>query len=240
MRESFVDCLEHQELPISINDHPFTAFQDLFKIVASEWIVVNTYLKRQLQAIEWNLENATTSIRDLDDYSRSFFMYRRQIMTYINLAREQLDMLKQYGRKAWLPVPGQIPDEVKDIKDDILVDFKYVMTFLDINSERVDKNILLITSLLAVSEGKDARITNRSVVALAGMGIVFLPFSVVSTILSMQGDYGPGQGSFWIFWVVSLLVTICLALWMVWYNGALKSAIVRTRDPREFAERHIR
>jgi CorA-like Mg2+ transporter protein len=240
-REAYAACLGSKEkLPQTISNYPFAVFQDLYSIVASEWIVVNTYLKRELLAVEWNLENTYLNIQELDNYMRSLFVYRRRIMAYINFAREQQEMLSKYGRKAWLLPRTSIPPDVEEIRNDLQCDFTYVISFLEINSDRVDKNIKLITSLLAVSESKASRINNRSVAALTGMGTVFLPFSVVASIMSIQGDYGPGQTHFWIFWIVSLLVTGAVALGLVLYNGALKRDVPKADARRPFTEKYIK
>ncbi|KAI0392548.1 hypothetical protein F5Y17DRAFT_436087 [Xylariaceae sp. FL0594] len=50
----------------------------------------------------------------------------------------------------------------------------------------------------------------RSLNRVAYLGGVLLPFSVVSGILAIQEPFGPGNGQFWIFWAVTIPLTLVI------------------------------
>ncbi len=251
-RRAFVDCLRRKNgetlLPPLALRYPIAVLQDLFRIMASEWVVLNTYLKRELMAIDWNLENMhDLAIEDLEAYLRALFVYRRRIMAYRNLTREQRDILASYGRAAWLPDPeaaeddeddGAVPRRIRNVKRELVADLDYVIQFLDVNSERVEKNITLIASLQTLSESKEARMRNKAVALLTALGAVFLPFSTIATIMDINGDYGPGQDRFWVFWVVSICVTAAVAVLYTLYSGPL-AGLFFNKPRKLFLEHHI-
>jgi len=82
-------------------------------------------------------------------------------------------------------------------------------------NERVDKNLNLLTSLIAIGAGKHNLEENHGVVRLTVLATIFLPFSTIATVLSMQGNFAPGAGEFWIYWVAAFcLVTLVAAVFL--------------------------
>jgi hypothetical protein len=47
---------------------------------------------------------------------------------------------------------------------------------------------------------------------LTVLGTVFVPLSIISGILSMGGGYLPGQGKFWVYWVIAVPVLVVLTV----------------------------
>lgn len=263
-RVAFSMLLKYGSVPaLSSRDslhYPFAVLSNLFRIVASEWNVVNAYLKAELLAIEWNLENMSVGIGDLEMYRRALFVYRRRISGYERLAAEQHALLGAFGRRAWLPpdvleaggiysngddVVRRLPPEVRRAHADLVADFASVRALLADNAARVEKNIALIGMLLTLQEWGVARVSSRAVTVLTFVGVVSIPFGTVASILDIGGDggaaggssgttgdgtdnisranpgYGPGQDSFWVFWVASIIVVACIAAAYVVHTGPL-------------------
>lgn len=240
--------------------YPFAVLADLFHIVASEWNVANTYLKSELVAIDWNLENVSVGIADLETYRKALFVHRRRISAYEALVAEQHAILGQLGRRAWLPRAAAedaggadddlllLPPAVRKCRADLATDFAAVRAFLALNSARVDKNIALVGMLLTLQEASGARILGRSVAVLAFISAVFLPFGTVASILDISGDdgsgggsagYGPGQDGFWVFWVASAVVVAAVAAGFAVYTGPLPRWQARRPPRRQFWEHHV-
>jgi Mg2+ and Co2+ transporter CorA len=58
-------------------------------------------------------------------------------------------------------------------------------------------SITLIESTKSIEEARATRL-------LAILGTVFIPLSLVASILSMGGDFLPGNSQFWVYFVMSL------------------------------------
>jgi Mg2+ and Co2+ transporter CorA len=86
-------------------------------------------------------------------------------------------------------------------------DFIYLQVKVQKTAQRIEKNINLLTALVAIGEGKQALDENHGVARLNLLATVFLPFSTVAAILGMQGNYAPGAEIFWLFWAVSIPLT---------------------------------
>ncbi|ORX95512.1 hypothetical protein BCR34DRAFT_619900 [Clohesyomyces aquaticus] len=73
---------------------PIAILQDVYRIVASEWIAVSTYLERDLNAIEWQLEakDKTPDLDLLEERLKSLFIMRRRNRKYKALVDEQLQL----------------------------------------------------------------------------------------------------------------------------------------------------
>ena len=50
----------------------------------------------------------------------------------------------------------------------------------------------------------------RSVKILTFLGMIFLPLSLTSGLLSMNGEYNPGASQFWIYFAIAIPLTLCV------------------------------
>ncbi|EXJ74077.1 uncharacterized protein A1O5_02371 [Cladophialophora psammophila CBS 110553] len=78
-------------------------------------------------------------------------------------------------------------------------DFDHITKMIDRHVTICQETIGDIPSLMAVRDSHYAG-------SLAKLGVIFLPITVVTGIMSIQTEYGLGRPLFWVFWVVSLAV----------------------------------
>ena len=50
----------------------------------------------------------------------------------------------------------------------------------------------------------------KSVKTLTFLGMLFLPLSLASGLLSMSGDYSPGASQFWIYFAIAIPLILCV------------------------------
>ena len=196
---------------------PFLITCSLYRIVASEWVEMAGYINRELQVIEFNLEIAHHDIAQAEEYLVRLAAYRRRISCYLRLVREQLASIKAFGCTAW--VTRRPSNKMREARKELHEDFKYVEALLETHSQRIDHNFELLLGLRGVYESRKSRILSRNMTSLALVGVLFLPFSSVASILSIQGDYGPGERRFWVYWAVSAPITIVLLIMHVAYSN---------------------
>ena len=223
---SFINCLRQDE---NLNKggipSPFVLLKDLYRIIASEWIVVNTCWERELNTIEWHLEREEPRLEHLDRYLKSLFISRRRITLYETLVQDQLSACRVHGRKFW--DKSSNPDEseaVADTVDTLEMDFEFVANLLQRNAERVARNINLLTALISVEESRVGIAKSKSLEALTVAATVFLPFTLVASIMSMNGAFAPGQVKHWVFWAFSIPISLIVVTFHLIYRkvGSVK------------------
>ncbi len=205
----------------------FTAIQDAFwllgdvyRVIASEWIVVNEYLSRELVTIEYRLEKEEPNIQDLELHLRDLFIMRRRSLRYLELVSNAHTHCQQRGRQSWPKVyhsSGLVREDAQGLEED----YQHVQRKFQATCLRIDKHINLLTTLVAIRENKQGIRNNQGLSRLTLLATFCLPFGTVATILSMEDRFAPGQDRFWLYWVVAvpltaLLVTASLVPYKWW------------------------
>ncbi|KAK0750738.1 hypothetical protein B0T18DRAFT_55858 [Schizothecium vesticola] len=99
----------------------------------------------------------------------------------------------------------------------MVADYDQVLGLLRSDDDRAQENISYIASLLTIQQTgagvKEAERTteqNRMVLVLAIVAMFLLPIGTASTVLSMEGGWGPGGPDFGLFWVIVLPASVVL------------------------------
>src|SRR5215469_7805458 len=94
-RTTLLHCFRHNGLLDQKGiPHPLLILQDFYRLVASEWVAVHTYLERDLGTIEWRLENEKNAkLEVLESFLEHLFTFRRRIFKYGRLLDEQLQSI---------------------------------------------------------------------------------------------------------------------------------------------------
>jgi Mg2+ and Co2+ transporter CorA len=204
-RESHKDSLVHylQHIDTLKNQghrHPLFIIQGLARIIASEWIVVNTYIERDLNNIEWTLETENVTIEVFERFIKRLFILRRRIRKYKTLVDDQL-VLFQYQMPAFwgIACAGNSEEQVfTGMKDDLV----QVQKVIDRNTDRISQTLELITSIMS-ARVETSIMQNRTLGFVAILATVALPFNTIATIVGLQTDYAPGKGSFMTYLIAS-------------------------------------
>lgn len=183
----------------------FFVLGDLYQLAASNWMVINEYINRDITAIEYKLEREEPSFLDLELYLKELYIHRRRITRYLELISETKDQCVKRGPRGWPqdPTSELAVEQARDWEDD----FVNLQAWFNATSQRMEKNIRLLTALVAIGEGKQSLTENHGIARLSLLAMIFLPFSSVATILGIQGSFAPGEGKFWLFWVVAIILT---------------------------------
>lgn len=191
----------------------------MYRIMASEWIVINTYFQRELNTIEWYLEHEAAGIEQLHQQLHCLFRLKRRVTLYQNLIKDQRDVCDHHGRKHWAssPSPGS-EQTLNEVTNTLEMDFKFVTDLVVKNQERITKNIDLLTMLISVAEGRIGIANGRRMEALALAAMFLVPFSLISSVLNINGKWGPGGSEHYIFWLISIPFSAFLVLGYVLYT----------------------
>lgn len=215
---SFISCLKQDEILRKGGiPCPFVTLRNIYRIIASEWVVVNTCFQRELNTIEWNLENEENPrLNRFHEHLNSLYIIRRRITLYEMLIKEQREACRHHGRKYWnhpTCASGTANLEaVENVVSTLETDFAFVENLVEKNQERVTKNIGVLIALVSIAESHIGVANGKRIEVLTLVAIFFLPFSIVSSVMNINGDLGPGRPRQYVFWLVSVTFSSVLGL----------------------------
>jgi Mg2+ and Co2+ transporter CorA len=169
-------------------------------------MVINEYINRELATIEDILEKEDPEFHDLKVYLKDLYIHRRRCARYDELIGKAKQQCTSRGQQAW-PKLCSSPlavEHAQDLEDD----FGYLQARTQETILRIEKNMSLLTALVAIGEGEQGLDENHGIARLSFVAMIFLPFTTAGTIMGMQGNNAPGSSGFWVFWVVAVLLTL--------------------------------
>lgn len=220
---------------------PFIVLEGLYRILAAEWVITNTYVYRDINAIEWKLQDGRQyglqTAEQFEETLRTLFFMRRRVNRYQRLVREQQEAISAHGPESWNR--GYGPDSsfapaLTQVSSMLVDDYSAVLTGMAQNYHRVEQNLGHISSLssaflnkVSVREAERGVEQNRMVLLLAVVATFFLPISTTSTVLNMSGDWAPWGSDFGLFWAITLPLSallMALLLAMRFWPSIVKTA----------------
>ena len=102
----------------------FLFLGDIYRLVASNWIVMNEYVNREMATREYILEKEEPSFRDLEVYLKDLYIFRRRVTRYHELITQAKDQCTTRGQQSW-PRDDTSDLAVEHAKD-MEVDFMYL------------------------------------------------------------------------------------------------------------------
>jgi Mg2+ and Co2+ transporter CorA len=212
-------CLKDENYLKTCATDTFLILFEGYRIIASEWLVVNEYVKRELANIERRLEKQGSTFQELEQHLKELYRIRRRCNKDHELVVEAAGQCEKRGQALW-PASKSIEEggevavqHAKDLEED----FAYVLSNMSTTISRIEKDISHLMALVAISEGRQSLRENRGISFLTLVATIFLPSSTVATVLGMQTQYGPGERNFWMVWAVSLPFTGMIMLLTVLY-----------------------
>ncbi|KAF2132863.1 hypothetical protein P153DRAFT_393811 [Dothidotthia symphoricarpi CBS 119687] len=176
----------------------------LKKIVAAHYHQLVDYIKVMLPSLELKLTTAWIEEQDhwryLQTISRRCGNYRDDIE----------DTLFSLGYSL------EPPSKVRAGKwEDCERDFQYLYFRLKLLKERTDSLMQAMTGLASIAGNRQNLEEAKRVQRLTGLALFFVPLAYTSSLFSMQDNYAPNKGKFWVYWVSAIgvvLVTFILAM----------------------------
>jgi len=203
----------------------FLALYEGYRIIASEWVVVDEYVKRELANIERHLENKEPTFQELEQHLKELYRIRRRCNKDHELVVEAASQCEKRGQALWPSSKTTLQGNAGDVTfaerhaHDLEEDFKFILANMSISISRIEKDISLLMALVAISEGRQSLRENRGISFLTLVATIFLPSETVATVLGIQTQYGPGARSFWMLWAVALPLTVLVVLIPFAYPG---------------------
>jgi hypothetical protein len=188
----------------------FLVLYEGYRIIASEWLVANEYIKRELANIELRLEKTEPTFQELELRLKELYRIRRRCNKYYELVTEAASQCENRGQALWPSSHGSADAITFAARhaQELEKDLQYVLNNMSISISRIEKNITLLMALVTISEGRQGIQENKGIALLTLVATIFLPSETVATILGLQTQYGPGANNFWVLWAVALPLTV--------------------------------
>jgi Mg2+ and Co2+ transporter CorA len=148
--KSFMKCLHKNKNTNVGTPSEFVLLYDLFRIIASEWVVFNTYVERELNNIERWFENHQEQCPNLHYFLNKLMTIRRRVTKYETLVRNQLQQCPHHWNPAHDKPPTNNPTTSGRLHRSPLVDFDQVLDLFSYNQMRNSEAIKVATSLMTV------------------------------------------------------------------------------------------
>jgi hypothetical protein len=217
---------------------PFITLQDIYRIVASEWIILNTYIVRDLNEIGWNLLSADGRLQSkLDETLDVLFSSLWRLSWILQLVEKQLQSCREHGHVSWgarSTLHDANPPNEAALSTLLVKDFEHVHSQLSQSSKSVEETISHVMAQLGLQETGRAVTQNKVLMVISLVAVPFLPATLISAILSMQGDWAPGQPKFGWYWaiVVPPSALLLILLVVLWFWASISFSMDSFQTPR--------
>ena len=189
---------QHSDL-LSIEDWNTPQMSAIFlkKIVAAHYLQLVDYIKAMLPSLELRLTTAWVEEQDqwksLQTISRRCGNYRDDIEdTLLSLGFPldgKLDAFSTQRARTW-----------KNCEKD----FQYVYFRCKILKERADNLMSAMTGLASIAGNRQNLEEAKRVKRLNLLALLFIPLAYTSSLFSMQDNFAPNKGQFWVYWVSAI------------------------------------
>ena len=199
-----------EEIFSAINS-PYQSSMFLRKIVASTWLNSMEYFNAILSEAEtrlWDIEGMVAP--DLSDDEKDTYMaiftvalnevnsLRRRLAWYLNEMRLNLEALNL--------APGSPVPKEKKHDEDFLALYERLQT----HQSWAEKLLDVINTSVNLMETEKSMANSKSLSRLTILGFVFVPVSFMASFFSMGGDFAVGESRFWVYFVVTVPLTLAI------------------------------
>lgn len=201
---------------------PTTSSIFVKKIVAAHYLQLVDYIKAMLPSLELRLTTAWVEEQDqwksLQTISRRCGNYRDDIEDTLLSLGYPVEATELHRRVHW---------------ENCEKDFQYIYFRLKILKERADTLMGAMTGLASIAGNRQNLEEAKRVKRLNLLALLFIPLAYTSSLFSMQDNYAPGNGAFWVYWV-SALSAVILTLFATWVLDSALDEAAQWQVPLKF------
>lgn len=202
------------------------------KIVLSRWMVTLTIMQREFNSLNLG------SLDDQKVTGEEAEMVLNDLMSVQNLIISSYSIVERSLEEVGVePIANsettyEARDNNEDPQKHVQKDWRFLLRELKTFQSATVLLLEIYMRNLQIHDSKRVDYVNK----LAGLFVyVYTPLGVAYGVLSMGGDFAPGQRSFWVFFVVGLLLVAVTILFLgVWqWSAQLRKLVApKKRPPR--------
>jgi hypothetical protein len=177
------------------------------KLALSHTVALIEYIKSILSNVEDGIRRSGHKIESfgwLESTLGELFAWNRRVSDYCDHTEAALDSLHIS------PNESQNITATESNWNRYEEDFRYVHRRMASLKKRTNDLISSVNGLIGILETKRSLDEAKGVRTLTIVGMLFLPLSFTTGLLSMDQDYSPGGSHFWVFWAIAVpLISLC-------------------------------
>jgi Mg2+ and Co2+ transporter CorA len=212
--------------------------------ICAEWLIVCDYVRARLAQIEWELElpRLFRSKGDAIDTSlKRLHTWRRQIPVMREMVQETIDHALPTAARLTTLAPSSVtsptsPVSTRSIKtdlftinfdeangfEDIIPDFRRVLTVVNELQQRVDRLTGIVTSEISIEDSRRGLVENHNMARLTWLASIFIPLSFISSMYSMNEDITALKSTYGWFFLTAVPFTLLVMAVGYFAGGNMK------------------
>jgi hypothetical protein len=198
------------QITAAVNEPSETALY-LERIVASSWNILLEYIWKTLN----KLDKSLGSFEKPQGKDRKLLDNLAQALANANLWRRRLswysDALELNLQSLGISADLEISRVSRKAHTHDKADFLAILQRWRNCGKRLESLIQVLIGTLSVLQGRLSIEGAQLVSALTVLGVIFIPLSYSTNILSLGGNFHPGRAKFWVYFAVALPM-LCLVL----------------------------
>ena len=214
-RESMLEDLSyywtHHAKDLFVEDNPIIAIFFLKKIIASNYFLLIGYIGALLSELDYNISRRNRAISRfqiewVEERWKDLQAWSRQCSKYCESVEETMYSFE-------IPMESELSKSWKIGDKDFIIIQRRLLSM----SRRCNDLLASFTGLAGIlgnrrvlKEANRSLHEAKSVKTLTFLGMLFLPLSLASGLLSMSGDYSPGGSQFWIYFAIAIPLILCV------------------------------
>ena len=187
------------------------------KLVASEYVQVTHYFHTLLSGLAWGLSRQKTfqnfQISWVEECWSDLIALQRRIDDHLRNLGAILIVLR--ASKTWHAPEDEWTNPIPD--------FQFVDEHLRHMKEKAASLVAAFSGLAEIIANRRSLLEARAASALGFVGTVFVPMSLVASILSLPNDFRPTGPHFWQYWAVAIPLVLIIYVSAMWYLKMYKT-----------------
>ena len=187
------------------------------KLVASEYVQLTHYFHTLLSGLAWGLSRQKTfqnfQISWVEECWSDLIALQRRIDDHLRNLGAILIVLR--ASKTWHAPEDEWTNPIPD--------FQFVDEHLRHMKEKAASLVAAFSGLAEIIANRRSLLEARAASALGFVGTVFVPMSLVASILSLPNDFRPTGPHFWQYWAVAIPLVLIIYVSAMWYLKMYKT-----------------
>jgi hypothetical protein len=213
--------IEKYQSILPLSEHPESCMVFVYKMIASEYVQVLEYLNSFMSHLAWVLSRRDSfqafSISWIEQCWSDLLAQQRRTDDHRQNVAAALRTLR--ASQAWKTTDGWMNP---------VPDFEYLDSQFDALRQKCEALVAAFGGLADIVSNRRSLMEARSASVLAFVGTIFVPMSLIASILSLPNDYRPMGPKFYQYWVISLPIVMALYGGLAWFvKGLFYSASVK-------------
>ena len=170
------------------------------KIVAAEWINYISVMSFSLKHYEASdiSEDLPAELDRLSANLQALQTWRRRVLAIMEKIRPLIRYLKIHEQA------NSCSEEWVGLRED----YEFISTGIQEHGDRLESMTPVATSFIQLVESRRALLETANVTRLTVLAVIFVPLSYIATLFSMSEKFGPGGPKFWVYFAISLPMTL--------------------------------